>query len=227
MTRRRVGQDPELPVLGADFARLAVGEMTWNPKSLRWEGNYSALRDFEPAPVPLTRPALISHYTGGSSHALASPGGVTQSASAVKIVGDMRFDADKMCWVSTLAPEDEEPDPFADMADDDDSFDRGATITRHNTKAIGTLLHGVDRRITSESAKSSTTSLDGGLTGHRNFSQAPEGLARQTRAAEARHKQEMRGWSQKTAVDAADFAERLRRDEKRLWEIRNLALRSG
>lgn len=145
--------------------------MTWNPTTLRWEGNYDVLRDFDAQP-PATRPALISHYNFSSGGAaLASPvlaagrsktssaitagvgtsvaslsttgktlaaaaataaksissnppssgvgGSGSGSGSNAHVIGNMLFDPVKMCWVSTLAAEDDEPDPFADMSDDD------------------------------------------------------------------------------------------------------------
>lgn len=142
-----------------------VGDMTWNPTTLRWEGNYDVLRDFDAQP-PASRPALISHYhfnaatanlvgsskdarkvassltttaktlaatsSGASRAASASAvipqaptssggggGGASSSSGQAHVIGNMLFDPVKMCWVSTLAPEDDEPDPFADLSDDE------------------------------------------------------------------------------------------------------------
>src|ERR1700753_4214828 len=41
-----------------------VGEMRWNPQSLRWEGNEQILRDFDSATGSSSRPALITQLTG-------------------------------------------------------------------------------------------------------------------------------------------------------------------
>jgi hypothetical protein len=104
-----------------------VGEMKWNPQTLRWEGNDQALRDFDAAVGTSTRPALITHLTGSS---IGSP--VGSLASGARIVGNMIFDPARMCWISTLPPEEEEPDVFADLADDEEDGDgwetKGGTI---------------------------------------------------------------------------------------------------
>jgi hypothetical protein len=107
-----------------------VGEMRWNPQTLRWEGNDQVLRDFDNAISSSSRPALITQLSGS---ALGSP--IHNSAGAptgARVVGNMLFDPIKMCWVSQLPPEEDEPDPFANMADDedDDSWEKnkGGTI---------------------------------------------------------------------------------------------------
>ena len=101
--------------------------MKWNPLSLRWEGNDQVLRDFEAAVGTSTRPALITHLTGSS---IGSPLG--SFASGARMVGNMIFDPQQMCWISTLPPEEDEPDVFANLADDEEESDawetRGGTI---------------------------------------------------------------------------------------------------
>ncbi|KAH9982602.1 hypothetical protein BGW80DRAFT_1453454 [Lactifluus volemus] len=99
--------------LGGSSAPKTVGEMRWNPLTHRWEGNDQALREFDAAMAP-TRPALITHLTGSS---VGSPVG---SASGARRVGNMIFDPGRMCWISTLPPEDDEPDVFAELADDEE-----------------------------------------------------------------------------------------------------------
>lgn len=96
---------------------LVVGEMRWNPQTLRWEGNDHVLRDFDNAMSSSTRPALITQL---SASALGSPVSSTTGIPGARVVGNMLFDPIKMCWVSQLPPEEEEPDVFADMADDED-----------------------------------------------------------------------------------------------------------
>ena len=118
---------------------ILVGEMTWNPQTLRWEGNYGVLREFDNHLTSSVRPALIA-YRAPHSNKPASPvdkGNVSTSSAAVRVVGNMMFDPEKMCWISTLPHEEEDPDPFEGLADDeDDAFwqDRraggGGTITR-------------------------------------------------------------------------------------------------
>lgn len=222
--------------LGGDGDKQkTIGDMTWNPLTQRWEGNYAVLRDFENEATKSARPALIAHYASNSTTAMASPGGVTQSASSVHIVGDMRFDSEKMCWISILPPEDDEPDPFEGMADNEsDSFDKGVTLTRTTAKVLGknNPLSNVSRRIASESTGSVSTSVDDDyVLADRQRHSPPQlvsdALWQQCLAAQTRHKEEMRGWVLRTSPDTAEMAERKKRDEKRLWEIRNLALRSS
>jgi hypothetical protein len=91
--------------------------MRWNPQKLRWEGNDHVLRDFDNAMGSSTRPALITQLTGA---ALGSPVNSASGMPGARVVGNMLFDPIKMCWVSQLPPEEEEPDVFAEMADDED-----------------------------------------------------------------------------------------------------------
>lgn len=160
--------------------KKTIGDMTWNPKTLRWEGNYDVLRDFDSQPP--ARPALISHYNlstgiGSPAHrngttvlvpvpvhdvamtakALAATSTPSSSAGSkvsvggggggtAQVIGNMLFDPVKMCWISTLSPEETEPDPFAELEDDaEDGFGadndgdndgRGGTIT----KSMGQVL---------------------------------------------------------------------------------------
>ena len=99
-----------------------VGEMKWNPQTLRWEGNDQVLRDFDVAVGTSVRPALITHLTGSSA---GSP--MSSLASGPRIVGNMIFDPVKMCWISTLPPEEDEPDVFANLADDENDSDTWET----------------------------------------------------------------------------------------------------
>ncbi|RUP50191.1 hypothetical protein BC936DRAFT_140026, partial [Jimgerdemannia flammicorona] len=104
-----------------------IGDMTYNPAHRRWEGNESALRDFDSGfhsfssgvpNGPSARPALISNLGAVSKIAL--------------VVGNMVFDPERMCWVKNpgAGNEDseeeveEEEDPFAGMDDDDDNDER-------------------------------------------------------------------------------------------------------
>jgi hypothetical protein len=88
--------------------------MKWNPTALRWEGNDQALRDFDAVGTSV-RPALITHLTGSS---IGSPVGTF--ANGARVVGNMIFDPTRMCWISTLPPDEDEPDVFADLADDEE-----------------------------------------------------------------------------------------------------------
>jgi hypothetical protein len=131
-----------------------VGEMKWNPQTLRWEGNDQVLRDFDVATGTSMRPALITHLTGSS---IGSPIGTF--ANGARVVGNMIFDPAKMCWISTLPPEEEEPDVFAELADDEDEDDweaNGGTI-----KASQQLQPGLAcSDVSSVKDTSSTTSIE-------------------------------------------------------------------
>lgn len=87
------------------------------------------LRDFDNVISSSARPALITNLTAS---ALGSPVSSSSGIPGARVVGNMLFDPIKMCWVSQLPPEEEEPDVFADMADDedDDSWkeSKGGTI---------------------------------------------------------------------------------------------------
>lgn len=209
--------------------------MTWNPRTSRWEGNEGVLRDFDTV-ASSARPALISHFTGSS--VASSP---LNTAPAARIFGDMKFDPERMCWVSLLPPDEVEPDPFADMADDEESVSSmgGGTIRASGHKLVSIGL--ANARFVSD------TSVGTGLTSATNATAAtglstltsatwedrspsirtemPE-LWAECREAEERHRREMRGWVLRPIQNQSDVRDRERREEKRLWEVRNLALRS-
>ncbi|KAI9634596.1 putative GTPase activator [Dioszegia hungarica] len=237
--------------LGTVDKKKVVGDMTWNPATLRWEGNESILRDFDASPsgTPTTssaptRPALITHYTGGvvplatSSSTPSSSGTMSlTAASTIRIVGDMQFDPERMCWVSIG---EEEPDPFADMADDeDDEGGRGgSTITRATGRklvSVGTGL-GVSAGSGWSSRLASESSAGGSVISWEERVRVREGevsqeMWRECKEAEERHRREMKGWGGGLGSRGQDLSreerrDRERREEKRLWEIRYLAMRS-
>ena len=193
-----------------------VGEMKWNPQTLRWEGNDQALRDFDAAVGTSIRPALITHLTGSS---IGSP--VNSFAAGARKVGNMIFDPTRMCWISTLSPEDEEPDVFADLADDedDDAWEAKADTLRPtqpisvaNMSSISQMepitsstISRTRSRSESESDRCSRASM---------FCDVEDGFFEKCHAAEERHRSEMRGWT--TSIEA---------DRSSLYEIRALATR--
>ncbi|KIP12479.1 hypothetical protein PHLGIDRAFT_17601 [Phlebiopsis gigantea 11061_1 CR5-6] len=202
--------------LGGTQASKVVGEMKWNPQTLRWEGNDQALRDFDAAVGTSIRPALITHLTGSS---IGSP--VNSFAAGARKVGTMIFDPTRMCWISTLAPEDDEPDVFADLADDedDDAWEAKADTLRPNqpislanTSSVSqaelsasSAISRTRSRSESESDRCSRASM---------FCDVEDGFFEKCHAAEERHRLEMRGWT--TATEA---------DRSFLYEIRALATR--
>ncbi|KAH9081957.1 hypothetical protein EDB83DRAFT_2503143 [Lactarius deliciosus] len=210
-----------------DSVLKPVGEMRWNPQTLRWEGNDQALREFDVAMAP-TRPALITHLTGSS---IGSP--VGNFASGARRVGNMIFDPGRMCWISTLSPE-EEPDVFADMADDEEDADvwekQGGTIRAGQSRSSSSGL-------TSEVSSSTVSSQIELPSPARSRARSPSdsGSDRGSRAsmvydvddtfldscrlAEERHRQEIRGWKGK-------FDDPFPQNHRSyLYEIRALATR--
>lgn len=198
--------------------------MQWNPNSLRWEGNDQALRDFDAAVGTSTRPALITHLTGSS---IGSP--VGSFANGARIVGNMVFDPSRMCWMSTLSPEDDEPDVFADLADDEDGWEsKGGTIRATQPASDFTASE------TSESAPSSRMETPSPARSRRR-SPSDSGSDRGSRAslvydvddsfvalchqAEECHRSDLQGWKL-TQADPFDAP-----DRTHLWEIRALATR--
>ena len=83
--------------------------MSFNPKTLRWDGNEQILQDFDAAIASSSRPALITNLSGPGP---STPVNGQSSATTPKVVGSMLFDPVNMCWVHQLGDAFEE-DPFA------------------------------------------------------------------------------------------------------------------
>ncbi|KAK1228609.1 hypothetical protein PQX77_008203 [Marasmius sp. AFHP31] len=211
--------------LGGTGGPKVVGEMKWNPHTLRWEGNEQALREFD-AVVTSTRPALITHLTGSS---IGSP--VGSFASGARIVGNMIFDPQRMCWISTLPPEEDEPDVFANLADDEEDGEgwsrKGDTIrgslkslTPSETSRTSTSMSGLtDPPSPARSRTRSPSESDGESDrGSRAslFFDIDSTFVQSCRAAEQRHDTELSGWKKILA----------RHDRTELYEIRALATRN-
>ncbi|WWD18854.1 hypothetical protein CI109_103309 [Kwoniella shandongensis] len=231
--------------LGGADKKKVVGEMTWNPATLRWEGNESILQAFDHIP---SRPALITHYTGGSSvtSPISSSANITPAtaaATAPRIVGDMQFDPINMRWISILDPEDDEPDPFEGMADDEESESGGAggTITKSNSRKFvipggggmgmgsGSVVTSSawSSRMISESGTSVSASIGSSSWGGGTTEEISDELWKECKEAEERHKKEVRGWlTRPSTTITSESRDKERREEKRLWEIRHLALKS-
>lgn len=211
---------PPQPVYLNILGLLVVGEMKWNPQTLRWEGNDQALRDFDAAVGTSIRPALITHLTGTS---IGAPCG--SFAAGARKVGNMMFDPQRMCWISTLPPEEDEPDVFADLADDenDDWEAKGGTIRANQQAGTTAPVKSSSTRIEAPSpARSHSRGMSGSESDRGSRASmvchVDEGFAGKCRAAEERHRSEMRGWASRHDV----FAEPNR---SYLYEIRALATR--
>ncbi|KAA1468263.1 hypothetical protein DENSPDRAFT_833506 [Dentipellis sp. KUC8613] len=218
--------------LGGSAVPKVVGEMKWNPQTLRWEGNDQALRDFDAAMGTSTRPALITHLTGSS---VGSP--VGSFASGARRVGNMIFDPSRMCWISTLSPDEDEPDVFADLADDEEDGDgwegRGGTIraNQQNSSAasgqsdIGGPGSAASSRIETPSPSRShrrspsDSGSDRGSRASMVVCDVDDAFLETCRLAEERHRSDMRGW--KSRADNFFAGE----DRAYLYDIRALATR--
>ncbi|KAG2120745.1 uncharacterized protein F5147DRAFT_8000 [Suillus discolor] len=215
--------------LGSASGPKVVGEMKWNPTTLRWEGNDQVLRDFDTVVGTSTRPALITHLTGSS---IGSP--VGSFAAGARKVGNMIFDPTRMCWVSTLPPDEEEPDVFADLADDEDDEDaweaKGGTIRASQGCANGAMS---DTSCSTNSAiiitapsparsrirTNSESESDRGSRASIVYDVA-DNFVEICRAAEERHRQEIKGWRTSRQTDPFGSP-----DRRELYEIRALATR--
>jgi hypothetical protein len=200
--------------------------MKWNPTTLRWEGNDQVLRDFDTVVGTSTRPALITHLTGSS---IGSP--VGSFAAGARKFGNMIFDPTQMCWVSTL----EEEDVFADLADDEEDEDAW--------ESKGGTIRASQQGCTSGAASDTSASTSSGIVitapsparsrGRTNSESESDRGSRASivydvaddfvevcRAAEERHRQEMKGWRLSRQKDPFTDLDRLG-----LYEIRALATR--
>ena len=205
--------------------------MKWNPTALRWEGNDQALRDFDVVGTS-TRPALITHLTGSS---IGSPVGTL--VNGARVVGNMIFDPTRMCWISRLPPDEDEPDVFAELADDeeDDGWEtKGGTIRANQPTSVAESVVTSDHsdagslsRIEPPSpARSPAQSLrrrgscesssDRGSRASLVYD-VDENFLQTCRDAEARHRSELKGWKLKSAD--------IHPNRSYLWEIRALATR--
>ncbi|KAF8973701.1 hypothetical protein BDZ97DRAFT_1776377 [Flammula alnicola] len=213
--------------LGSTNAPKVIGDMKWNPQTLRWEGNDQVLRDFDVAVGTSTRPALITHLTGSG---IGSP--VGSFASGARIVGNMVFDPTRMCWVSTLPPDEDEPDVFANLADDEEDGDawetQGGTIRANVPRTVDVPMSrrssDAQREESSPGSHSRTMSESGSERGSRAsmvVCDVDDAFIENCRNAEERHRVEMKGW--KTSLTKRDTS--LASDRSYLFEIRALATR--
>ena len=191
---------------------------------MRWEGNDQALRDFDAATGTSTRPALITHLTGSS---IGSP--VGSFASGARVVGNMIFDPQRMCWISTLPPDEEEPDVFADLADDEDDDDwenRAGTIrasqqlTTASNKSSDSSMSRVEPPSPARSHTRSMSESESDRCSRASMvCDVDDSFVEKCRAAEERHRSELKNW---ITVGQDVFTEP---DRSYLYEIRALATR--
>jgi hypothetical protein len=203
--------------------------MKWNPQSMRWEGNDQALRDFDVAATS-ARPALITHLTGSS---IGSP--VASLANGARQVGHMIFDPSKMCWISTLHPDEDEPDVFADMADDegDDAWEaKGGTLRALDFGARSAVPSDASGRTSPSRSPHSrapsesgddASSFERGSRASLCIADVDDAFREACRKAEVRHRAEMLGWM---LPPARESRRRTGPNERaHLYEVRALATR--
>lgn len=186
---------------------------------------------------------MITHYTGSSIG--GSPAGSFGSAS--RIVGNMVFDPVRMCWLSTLSPDEDEPDVFAGLADDEDNAVRdakGGTIRATMAHAIplsSSQSTNTDTCSTSDNVSRKTPSpVPSTRSRAQSLSQSDSDRGSRAdlvfdlednffelcRAAEARHRAEMKGWTLAAATRSDSRCSFYGDDERpALYEIRTLATR--
>jgi hypothetical protein len=195
--------------------------MKWNPKTLRWEGNEQVLRDFDAALGTSTRPALITHLTGSSGGSVVA---------GVRKVGNMIFDPTQMCWISTLPPEEDEPDVFANLADDEEDdgwLSKGGTIRAGHSPGFAgpdpTLSTGSSGSIRMEESRPNhhhtrTISESSSDRGSRPsmICDVDDDFLERCRQAERRHRVEMVGWEPRHSSSRAP-------DRSSLYDIRSVA----
>lgn len=208
---------------------IVVGDMKWNPQTLKWEGNDHVLRDFDAVVGTSTRPALITHLTGSS---IGSP--VGSFASGARIVGNMIFDPARMCWISTLPPEEDEPDVFANLADDEDEDaweSKAGTIRASLQTPLPDASNSSTSSVTSAPSPArsdryvrpcSESDSERGSRGSMVY-EVDECFLESCRAAEERHRIEMKGWKSVLSRQRQDVFAEL--DRSHLYEIRALATR--
>lgn len=93
--------------------RSVQGDMVWDAKNMKWQGNAQALQAFDHVLSSSARPALISP-------GMAKPrtsAGLTAGLGGVRVVGDMVFDPVLMSWHHLDAQGEEELDFGDDEAD--------------------------------------------------------------------------------------------------------------
>ena len=163
--------------------------MTYNPKTMKWEGNERELAAFdapvEPRSSPPRQPALITKvgHSGGKV--------------GVQVVGGMVFDPVRMCWLKVDEDPDDESDPFEGV---DEIPDDVMSVDTHSAPGIpgggSSIIMGVASSISGSGGASSAGRLAGAfgefIVGE-EFDVGPQFQKRQ-REEEDRWKQVVAGW---------------------------------
>ncbi|GAA5922135.1 uncharacterized protein JCM15063_003198 [Sporobolomyces koalae] len=218
---------------GSDTAPKVQGEMTYNPKSHRWEGNENVLVEFDRALSNTTRPALISPFSSTSNGSPSqksftapldtSPDSAPVQAfeggsrGGVKVVGEMVFDPSTCSWHAISGPEAEEELEldWGEVADDEhagerDGWEKGEQERMLKSRASFVLSEGED---------GSSNEEDQGANRKRGGKMTRQGIFRESKRAEERCRKEMKGWITVARQDELE-------DRSWLYELRALVVHS-
>lgn len=213
------------------------GEMTWNPSLHRWEGNESALREFDKALSSSTRPALITQLSSPNASRIGfpslivptspsppSPAAVVPTALTapnVKVVGSMVFDPVRMSWHSLAGVEGEDEldlmsdGPGGDWADDEGG-ERAPSSLGGSGAGDGWEM-GEQARMLKSRASFVLSECEDGESGDEGDGDARRRLRRECEEGERRSREEMSGWMRREGVDEA------RKMREMLYEIRTVS----
>jgi hypothetical protein len=153
----------------------------------------------------------------------------------------MFFDPVRMCWISTLPPEEDEPDVFANLADDEEDGaaweSKGGTIRASlhqrvsdagsastscaNSSESSDLRLGAPSPAHSHTRTLSESGSERGSRASMVVRDVDETFLEKCRDAEERHRREMKGW--KSTLAKQDLY--ANPDRSHLYEIRALATR--
>jgi hypothetical protein len=198
------------------------GEMTWNPRAHRWEGNESVLRDFEKVLSSSSRPALITRFSSGTVLQRRNDGttgsdGKPGALGGARVVGHMFFDPVRMSWFSQHPEGEEELDVDDGVDDSATALWAGGEHGRLKTKA-SFASEATASAGSADDDDATETSADDILLPS-TLGWGPEGAAfwRECQKAERRHADEMRGWARSLATQQA-----AEEDRSYLWSIRKV-----
>lgn len=207
-----------------------VGQMRYNSRSQKWEGNDAALSAFDGPVSASSRPALITGTSISSMASLSFPASPSTAHMPVphgaKVVGNMRFDTAEMRWVSLLSPEEDEPDCFEGIDDDSSSSLDLHPIEDDDTMDV-TSSSSRPRHSLASSSEGANADVWRGREAER------VDFARRCRLAEEGHRAEVAGWNLASSSSSevglwaggggAEQARGRRREEERLFEIVRVA----
>ncbi|KAI6162051.1 hypothetical protein EDD17DRAFT_1819018 [Pisolithus thermaeus] len=197
--------------LGAPGGPKVVCGMKWNPLTLRWEGNDQVLRDFD---------AVLDNASYWIFHWLPC----RFLRSGARKVGNMIFDPVRMCWISTLPPDEEEPDTAWETKGGTIRASQQSSITPATQDMSGPRSSIIVTAPSPAHSRTRTTSESESDRGSRAsiVYDVADDFVEVCRSAEDRHRSEMRGWRSQASRRTDPFAEPNR---SFLYEIRALATR--